>query len=91
MTLFDLITYDDDTKTLHVKQATEKGYIECCNHGVFDGSYPNSTKRRGRVQDGGEISPALTCGCETSLFVFEIVDNDKQKKDGNNHDKKQDY
>lgn len=53
MNVFDLIQFDEETKTLHVKQATTKGYIECEDHGVFDGSYPGSELRRGRVQDGG--------------------------------------
>lgn len=41
-------------------QATARGYAECEVGGVFDGSYPNSTTRRGRVQEGGKISPTLT-------------------------------
>ena len=37
--------------------------------GVFDGSYPNSTTRRGRVQDRGEVSPALlTSGDNINRF-----------------------
>lgn len=32
--------------------------------GVCDLSYPTSKTRRGRVQDGGTIAPALTCGTE---------------------------
>ena len=43
-----------------VKQSTKKGYIECEVGGVADFSYPTSTKRRGRVQGGGQISPTLT-------------------------------
>lgn len=45
---------------LKVPQATAQGYAECEVGGVFDGSYPNSTTRRGRVQEGGKISPTLT-------------------------------
>ncbi|MEE0975312.1 MAG: hypothetical protein UH853_06340 [Muribaculaceae bacterium] len=45
---------------LKVKQATAKGYVEVPPGGVFDGSYPESETRRGRVQDGGTVSPALT-------------------------------
>ena len=44
---------------LRIPQAAKQGYIEVQEGGVFDGSYPNSTTRRGRVQDGGEVSPAL--------------------------------
>ena len=43
-----------------IKQATNKGYIECKIGGVVDLSFPNSTTRRGRVQDGGDVSPGLT-------------------------------
>lgn len=37
-----------------IKQATEKGYIECRIGGVADFSYPTSKFRRGRVQGGVE-------------------------------------
>ena len=43
-----------------IKQATEKGYIECRIGGVADFSYPTSKFRRGRVQGGGGISPTIT-------------------------------
>lgn len=71
-TVFDIIEVDDEKDVLRVKQATEKGYIECDPRGVFDGAYPSSKLRRGRVQGGGQISPALTC--ENSLYVF-IIEN----------------
>lgn len=45
---------------LKAPQATAQGYAECEVGGVFDGSYPNSTTRRGIVQEGGKISPTLT-------------------------------
>lgn len=44
---------------LRIPQATKQGYIEVREGGVFDGSYPTSTTRRGRVQEGGEVSPTL--------------------------------
>ena len=43
---------------------TKEGSIECELGGVIDISYPSSTTRRGRVQDGGTDSPAVTCGVE---------------------------
>ena len=43
---------------------TKEGVIECELGGVIDISYPSSTTRRGRVQDGGTDSPAVTCGVE---------------------------
>lgn len=54
-----------------IKQATKKGYIECMINGVADLSYPNSKKRRGRVQGGGNISPTLT----TSPNIYRIEEN----------------
>ena len=46
-------------ETVKIKQATKQGYAECRLGGVADLSYPDSTSRRGRVQGGGDISPAL--------------------------------
>ena len=43
-----------------VRQATEKGYIECSIPGFLDLSYPTSKVRRGRVQGGGGIAPTIT-------------------------------
>lgn len=45
---------------IKIKQATKQGWIECCDGGVADLSYPTSQYRRGRVQDGGQISPTIT-------------------------------
>lgn len=47
-------------ETVKIKQATKQGYAECRLGGVADLSYPDSTTRRGRVQEGGQVSPALT-------------------------------
>ena len=44
---------------LRIPQATKQGYIEVPQGAVFDMSYPESTTRRGRVQDGGKVSPTL--------------------------------
>jgi DNA (cytosine-5)-methyltransferase 1 len=43
-----------------VKQATKEGYILCQDTALVDLSYPTSTKRRGRVQLGGAVSPTIT-------------------------------
>lgn len=54
---------------LCIKQATKKGYIEIPPGGVFDASYPESSTRRGRVQDNGKVSPTLTaCGDPPCLY-----------------------
>lgn len=49
---------------VRIPQATKEGFIECEVGGVYDASYPNSTTRRGRVQEGGLVSPTITCNCE---------------------------
>jgi hypothetical protein len=59
----------DSMVALPIRQATKKGYIEVPEGGVFDSAYPTSKLRRGRVQGGGMICPALTC--EPSICVYE--------------------
>lgn len=59
-------------EVLRIPQATEKGYVECPVGGCFEGSYLTSKTRRGRVQEGGAISPTLTAG-EPEIYVFEGV------------------
>ena len=54
-----------------IRQATKLGYIECVIGGIADFSYPSSTLRRGRVQGGGMICPALTTS--SNLYIFEGV------------------
>jgi hypothetical protein len=43
-------------KKLKISQATQKGYIEIEEGGVFDAAYPSSKTRRGRVQGGYDMS-----------------------------------
>lgn len=49
-----------DKEMVGIRQATQKGYIECEIGGVADFSYPTSKLRRGRVQGGGNVCPTLT-------------------------------
>lgn len=56
-----------------IPQATKQGYVECEIGGVADLSYPNSKTRRGRVQDGGHISPTITA-TETGICKIEKAD-----------------
>lgn len=49
-----------DREYVGIRQATQKGYIECEIGGVADFSYPTSKLRRGRVQGGGNICPTIT-------------------------------
>ena len=55
--------------TLKIKQATKDGTIEVGAYGAFDASFPNSTTRRGRVQDGGRVTPTLTAGSQEICVV----------------------
>lgn len=61
------------TGVLCIPQATKQGYIEVEQGGVFDGAYPESTTRRGRVQEGGKVAPTLCTSNE--LSVYEGVKN----------------
>lgn len=66
---------------LRIPQATKQGYIEVPQGAVFDMPYPESTTRRGRVQDGGQVSPTLMAGGEAPCY-FEGVEA-KVKQIGN--------
>ena len=56
------------TGVLRISQATEQGYIEVQEGGVFDAAYPSSSTSRGRVQDGGKVTPTLCTSNEVSLY-----------------------
>ena len=67
---------------LKIRQATGKGWIEVPKGGCFDGSFPTSKTRRGRVIGGGRISPTIMAG-ETEIYVYEgYDDNDEREKRG---------
>ena len=62
-------------ESVYVKQATAEGYIECELPGIADLNYINSTTRRGRVQEGGQISPTIATENTPSVlerFTWEI-------------------
>lgn len=46
-----------DRECVGIRQATQKGYIECEIGGVADFSYPTSKLRRGRVQGRRSCMP----------------------------------
>ena len=56
---------------IRIRQATSEGYIRMRNGGVCDLSYPRSKLRRGRVQGGGEICPAILAN-QTELVIITI-------------------
>lgn len=49
-----------EKKSIKIRQATKQGFIECEVPGVCDLNYADSTTRRGRVIEGGQVSPTLT-------------------------------
>ncbi|MCQ2598300.1 MAG: DNA cytosine methyltransferase, partial [Treponema sp.] len=51
-------------ETIRIKQPTKDGFIEMKMGGVCDLTYPSSSTRRGRVQDGGETCPTITANGE---------------------------
>ena len=59
---------------IKVRQATKDGFIEVELPGVADLNYESSTTRRGRVQEGGRISPTLTT--ENTPSLIELGDPD---------------
>lgn len=65
------IDYDyRNPQTVLIPQATKKGYIELKLPGIADLSYPNSKTRRGRVQEGGAVSPTITA-TKQDIWYFE--------------------
>lgn len=62
----------EDEDTVSIKQATKEGYIKCDLPGVADLSYPESTTRRGRVQENGTVSPTLTAA-QTGICKLEKI------------------
>lgn len=54
---------------LAIPQATKKGYIEFEVDGIVDLSYPSSTKRRGRVIDGGKLCHSLTTNMQRIYYI----------------------
>lgn len=53
---------------LRIPQATKQGYVEVMPGSLFDMSYPESKTRRGRVQEGGTVSPTLMASGEGSCL-----------------------
>lgn len=68
---------------LSVRQATRTGTAVCLPGGVVDVSYPKSTTRRGRCQEGGMICPTLTRNAEGSILKYDGImemNDEKQKR-----------
>ena len=57
---------------LIVPQAMKEGYAVVPEGGVFDASYPDSKTRRGRVQEGGTVSPTIMAS-QNELLRYEGI------------------
>lgn len=60
-------------KYTEVKQATKGGSIKCKVGGCYDASYPDSKTRRGRVQEGGDVTPTITAQGGENINYVETV------------------
>ena len=58
-----------NTPALRVREATAIGYAEGPVGGCFDGAYPTSAHRRGRVQAGGRVCGAITAANDSHYVV----------------------
>ena len=67
-------------KNIRIKANTKRGYQECCEGGVFDANYPSSKNRRGRVQEGGNVTPALTANYGNLVLIDKIMEKTKIQK-----------
>lgn len=59
---------EENKETLRIPQATAQGYVEVEPGSLFDGSYPNSKTRKGRVQDNGQSRTTLTANGEPPYY-----------------------
>ena len=66
-------------ESVKFKQATKDGYVECKIGGVADLSFPNSTTRRGRVQDNGDTCPTLMAGEQDICRIENLIIGGEQK------------
>ena len=62
--------YIVEPQPLLIPQATKEGYAVVPEGGVFDASYPDSTTRRGRIQEGGTVSPTIMAS-QNELLRYE--------------------
>ena len=56
---------------MKIKNNTIQGYIECPAGGCFDGQFPDSKDRRGRVQEGGNVTPTITAEGSQQIYYNE--------------------
>ena len=56
---------------MKIKNNTNQGYLECPAGGCFDRQFPNSNDRRGRVQEGGNVTPTITAEGSQQIYYNE--------------------
>lgn len=61
----------EESHSVEIKQATKEGSIKCKVGGCYDASYPDSTTPRGRVQEGGDVTPTLTASNSENIHYVE--------------------
>lgn len=61
----------EGSEDMKIKNNTIQGYIECHAGGCFDGQFPDSKDRRGRVQEGGDVTPTLTAEGSQQIYYNE--------------------
>lgn len=61
----------EEIEEMKIKNNTKQGYIDCSAGGCFDGQFPDSKDRRGRVQEGGNVTPTLTAEGNQQIYYNE--------------------
>lgn len=61
----------EGSEDMKIKNNTIQGYLECPAGGCFDGQFPDSKDRRGRVQEGGNVTPAITAEGSQQIYYNE--------------------
>jgi DNA (cytosine-5)-methyltransferase 1 len=64
----NMILEHTEGEEMKIKNSTKQGFLECPVGGCFDGQFPNADDRRGRVQDGGNVTPTLTAEASTQIY-----------------------
>lgn len=70
-----------------IPQATKQGFIECEMGGLADLSYPKSRTRRGRVQEGGRVSPTITAESNGISYIEPFIAGSRGRNPGNPSDR----
>jgi DNA (cytosine-5)-methyltransferase 1 len=64
-----MILEHTEGEEMKIKNCTKQGFLECPVGGCFDGQFPNSDDRRGKVQDGGNVTPTLTAEASNQIYL----------------------